>query len=84
MIFFKKVYGKISQMFWKVGISKRIALEHDLSGIIGKDEISFSQKYDLIVWTEKWNILFFKIKHGNTKIFIYLVKIRFLFPANMV
>ena len=32
----------------KDGISKKIALEHDLSCIIGgKDEISFSRKYNL-------------------------------------
>ena len=27
---------------------KKIALEYDLSSIIGKDDISFSRKYDLI------------------------------------
>ena len=26
---------------------QKIALEHDCSGIIGKDDISFSRKYDL-------------------------------------
>ena len=31
----------------KDGLSKKIALEYDLSCIIGKDDISFSQKYDL-------------------------------------
>ena len=31
------------QMFWKYGLPKKIALEYDLSYIIGKDDISFSQ-----------------------------------------
>ena len=35
------------QTYWKDGISKKIALELDLSCIIGKDYISFSRKYDL-------------------------------------
>ena len=32
---------------WKDGLSKQIALEHDLSCIIVKDNISFFRKYDL-------------------------------------
>ena len=35
------------QTFWKDGLSKKIALENDLSCIIGKDDISFFRKYDL-------------------------------------
>lgn len=31
----------------KNGFSKKIALEYDFSYNIGKDDISFSQKYDL-------------------------------------
>ena len=31
------------------GLSKKIALEYDLSCIISKDDISFSRKYDLIL-----------------------------------
>ena len=31
----------------KMVFSKRVVLGHDLSCIIGKDDISFSQKYDL-------------------------------------
>ena len=31
----------------KDGLSKKIALEYDLSCIIGKDDISFSRKHDL-------------------------------------
>ena len=36
-------------MFWKDFPSKKLALEYDLSCIIWKDGISFSQKYDLIL-----------------------------------
>ena len=36
-------------MFCKDGLSKKIALEYDLSCIIRKDDVSFSQKYDLIL-----------------------------------
>ena len=35
------------QTSWKHGLSKKIALEYDLSCIIGKDDISFNRKYDL-------------------------------------
>ena len=35
------------QASWKDGLSKKIVLEYDLSCIIGKDDISFSRKYDL-------------------------------------
>ena len=34
-------------MSWKDGLFKKIALEYDLSCIIGKGDISFSRKYDL-------------------------------------
>ena len=45
------------QTSWKDGLPKKIALEYDLSCIIGKDHVSFSQKYDLIPWTEneRWS-----------------------------
>ena len=47
------------QTSWKDGFSKKIALEYDLSCIIGKDNISFSRKYDLTRWTEneRWSFL---------------------------
>ena len=35
------------QTSWKNGLSKKIALEYDLSRIIGKDHVSLSRKYDL-------------------------------------
>ena len=44
------------QTSWKDGLSKKIALEFDLSCIIRKDDISFSRKYDLTPWQ--------KIKYG--------------------
>ena len=40
------------QTSWKDGLSKKIALKYELSCIIGKDDLSFSQKYDLTPWTE--------------------------------
>ena len=40
-------------MFWKDGLPKKIALEYDLSYIIGKDDISFSQN---IIWFFRQNM----------------------------
>ena len=40
-------------MLWKDGLSKKITLEYNLSCIIRKDDVSFSQKYDLILYTQK-------------------------------
>ena len=44
---------------WKDGLTKKIALEDDLSLIIGKDDNSFFRKYDLTPWTEneRWSFL---------------------------
>ena len=39
-------------MFSKDGLSKKIALEYDLSSIIRKDGTSFSRKYDIFLQTE--------------------------------
>ena len=36
-----------SKTAWKDGLSKKIALEYDLSCIIGKDDIPLSRKYNL-------------------------------------
>ena len=48
------------QMFWKDGLFKTLALEYDLSCcIIWKDDISFSRKYDLILYG-KWRMIFLK------------------------
>lgn len=41
------------QMFWKAGLSKTTALEYDLSCTVRKDDILFSRKYDLILYTPK-------------------------------
>ena len=38
-------------MFWKDGLSEKIALVYDLSCIIREDDISFSWKYHLILYT---------------------------------
>ena len=53
----KKNHIFFFQMFWKDGLSKKIALEYDLSCIIRKDDISFSRKYDLILLNqeERWS-----------------------------
>ena len=52
------------QTSWKDNLSKKkIALKYDHSCIIGKDDISFSRKYDLTPWTEneRWSFS----KNGN-------------------
>ena len=45
------------QTSWKDSPSQKIALEHDLCFIFGKDDISFSRKYDHTPWTEneRWS-----------------------------
>ena len=43
------IFPACSQMFWKNGLSKKIALEYNFSCIIRKDDISFYWKYDLIL-----------------------------------
>ena len=48
----KKNYIFFFQMFWKHGFSKKIALEYDLSCIIRKDYISFSQNMILFLETK--------------------------------
>ena len=58
----------------KNGFSKKIALEYDFSYNIGKDDISFSQKYDLVV----------SKKNGNMIFSVYLVKMVFHFTTNMI
>ena len=40
------------QTSWKDGLSKKTALEYDLSCSVGKVHVSFSLKYDLTPWTE--------------------------------
>ena len=67
------------QASWKDGVSKKIALEFELSCIIGKYDISFSRKYDLTSrrkmkddlsqkkYTEIWNLLQMFWKDGLPK-----------------
>ena len=50
----------ILQMFWKDGLSKKLALECDLSYIMRKDGISFSRKYDIFFTEGKWKMIFLK------------------------
>ena len=84
--------------FWKDGLSKKIALEYDLSCIIGKDDISFSRKYDLTRWTEneRWSFwkntrkydIFFRLSENmvfpkGTWSFLYYLERWFFFPENM-
>ena len=72
----KKKYMEIwyiLQMFWKDGLSKRIALEYDLSYIMRKDGMSFSRKYDIFFTDEKWKMIFLK-KYMQTWHFLYVGK----------
>ena len=48
-------------MFWKDSLpKKKIALEYDLACITRKDGVSFYQKNNPILHTEKWNMSFSK------------------------
>ena len=57
------------QVFWKDNLSKKLALEYNLSSIIRKDDISISRKYDLILYLLTWN--------WYVQIFLYNCKLRF-------
>ena len=50
----------ILQMFWKDDLSKKSALEYDLSSIMRKDGISFPRKYDIFLADGKWKMIFLK------------------------
>ena len=56
----RKTIFSFSRRPEKIALPKKIALEYDISCIIGKDDISFFRKYDLTPWTvnERWS--FFK------------------------
>ena len=43
----KENHNFFFQTFWKDSLSKKSALEYDLSCTIGKNDVSFSRKYDL-------------------------------------
>ena len=63
MIFLKKKYMEtwyILQMFRKDGLSKKITLEYDLSYIMKKGGICFSQKHDILSTDGKWKMIFLK------------------------
>ena len=55
----------ILQIFWKDGLSKKIALEYDLSYIIRKDGISFSRKYYIFFYRRKMKDDLSQKIHGN-------------------
>ena len=67
------------QMFPKDSLSKNITLEYDLSCIIGKDSISFSQKYDVFSRRKVKDDLSQKILVNMFS--VYSVKMVFLFPT---
>ena len=53
-----------SQTSWKDGLSKKIALEYDLSRIIGKDHVFLSRNM-ILTLGGKWKMIFFKKIQGN-------------------
>ena len=59
------------QTSWKDGLSEKIVLEFDLSCIIGKDDISFSRKYDLTPSRKIKNEKKKKIKKNTRKYDIF-------------
>ena len=69
-------------MLWKDNLSKKIALEYDLSYTMRKDGISFSQKYDIFFTDGKWKMIFLK-KYTEIWYFLYVDKVVYLFPTNM-
>ena len=52
------------QTSWKDGLSKKIALEYDLSRIIGKDHVFLSRNM-ILTLGGKWKMIFFKKIQGN-------------------
>ena len=81
---FQKKYMEvwyILQMFRKDGLSKKLALEYDLSYIMKKDDIFFSRKYFFLrTENERWD---FSKNTWKYDVFCMLVKVVFLFPTNM-
>ena len=85
-MFLKKIHQKmiISGNVLKRGSSQKITLEYDLSCVIRKEDISLSQKYDIILQTKTERSSSSKIIHGKMIFSVYSVKMVFLFPANIV
>ena len=52
------------QTSWKDGLSKKIALEYDLSRIIGKDHVFLSRNM-ILTLGGKWKMIFFKKKNAR-------------------
>ena len=59
------------QMFWNDALSKKIAVEYDLSCIIREDGFFFSRKYDFFSMDEKWKMIFLK-KYMEIWCFLYI------------
>ena len=77
---FQKKYLEIwyfLQMFWKDGLSKKFAPEHDLFCNIWKDGISFFQKiwYFFFRWKMKEDDLYQKTR-GNMTFSVYRVSVK--------
>ena len=75
MIYLKKKYTEswyVLQMFRKDGLSKKIALEYDLSYIMRQDCISFSRK-NIFFTDGKWKMTFLK-KYMEIWCFLYVGK----------
>ena len=53
---------------------QKIAMEYDLFCIITKDDICFSQKYDIFSLDGKWKMTFLKKIQENMTLFVYLYK----------
>ena len=56
----------VLQMFWKDGLTKKVALKYDLFCIIWKDGIFFTRKYDTFSLDGKWKMIFLKKINWNT------------------
>ena len=71
---FSKKYLEIwyfLQMFWKDGLSKKFAPEHDLFCNIWKDGISFFQKIWYVFFRRKWKKIIFINKRVEIWYFLY-------------
>ena len=68
------------QTSWNDGLSKKIALEIDLSRIIRKDDISFSWKYDLTRYIE--NERWFLIKNTRKYDIFFKLSENMVFPKS--
>ena len=69
------------QMFWKDDLSKKFALEYDLSCINWIDGIFFTGKCDVFYLEEKWKMIFLnKIMEIWYFLYIYINVARMILP----